>query len=132
MTEYIYQLSVSVPESLTECANHLAAYLGGSQADLNTYTNARYTDGTTDYHFLATVVTAGALQKVGAPSELPEFVDPLMLSQALQALVLITDTEALTPAQSDKIVAYIGVSPEQSINAMGITLKPEIDNDITP
>ena len=132
MTEYIYQLSVSVPESLTDCANHLAAYLGGSQADLNTYTSARDTDGSTDYHFLATVVTATALQKVGAPSALPEFVDPLMLSQALQALVLITDTEALTPAQSDKIVAYIGVSPEQSINAMGITLKPEIDNDITP
>lgn len=132
MTEYIYQLSVSVPESLTEHANHLAAYLGGSQADLNTYTNARYTDGSTDYHFLATVVTAGALQKVSVPDALPEFVDPLMLSQALQSLVLITDTEALTPAQSDKIVAYIGVSPEQSINAMGITLKPEIDNDITP
>lgn len=132
MTEYIYQLSVSVPESLTECANHLAAYLGGSESDLQTYTNARYTLDGVDYHFLATVVTSGALQRVVAPLGMPEFVDPLMLSQALQALVLITDTEALTPAQSDKIVAYIGVSPEQSINAMGITLKPEIDNDITP
>jgi len=128
MTQYIYQLSVAVPESLTECANHLAAYLGGTEADLQTYTNARYTDGSINYHFLATVVTAGALQRVVAPLGMPEFVDALMLSQALQALVLITDTEALTPAQADKIVAYIGVSPEQSINAMGITLKPEIDN----
>jgi len=130
MTQFIYQLSVAVPESLTECANHLAAYLGGSVSDLNTYTNARYTDGSTDYHFLATVVTAGALQRVAAPSELPEFVDPLMLSQALQALVLVQhDGESELPAaQPDKIVAYIGVSPEQSINAMGITLKPEIDN----
>jgi hypothetical protein len=126
MTQFIYQLSVAVPESLTECANHLAAYLGGSEADLNTYTNARYTDGSADYHFLATVVTAGALQKVAAPpSDLPEFVDPLMLSQALEALVLIIDLEALIPAQADKIVAYIGVGVEQSLSAMGLTLKPE-------
>jgi hypothetical protein len=125
MTQFIYQLSVSVPESLTECANHLAAYLGGSEADLNTYTNARYTDGTTDYHFLATVVTAGALQKVAVPSEPPEFVDPLMLSQALQSLVLITDPESLVQAEPDKITAYIGVGVEQSLSSMGLTLKPE-------
>ena len=125
MTEYIYQLSVSVPESLTECANHLAAYLGGSEADLQTYTNARYELDGVDYHFLATVITAGALQRVAAPSELFEFVDPLMLSQALAALVLITDTEALIPAQSDKIVAYIGVGVEQAIEAMGLQLIPE-------
>jgi hypothetical protein len=125
MTQFIYQLSVSVPESLTECANYLAAYLGGSVSDLNTYTNARYTDGSTDYHFLATVVTAGALQRVVAPLGMPEFVDALMLSQALQSLVLITDTEALIPAQSDRIVAYIGVDPQHSLAAMGLTLKPE-------
>jgi hypothetical protein len=134
MTQYIYQLSVAVPESLTECANHLAAYLGGTEADLLTYANARYTDGTTDYHFLATVVTATALQRVAAPSDLPEFVDPSALAQALAALVLVQhDGESELPAaQSDKIVAYIGVSPEQSISEMGITLKPEIDNDDTP
>jgi len=127
MTQYIYQLSVAVPESLTECANHLAAYLGGSVSDLNTYTNARYTDGSTDYHFLATVVTAGALQRAVAPSELPEFVDPLMLSQALQSLVLVQhDGESDLPAaQPDKIVAYIGAGVEQSLSSMGLNLKPD-------
>lgn len=127
MTEYIYQLSVAVPESLTDCANHLAAYLGGSEADLSTYTNARYTDGSTDYHFLATVVTAGALQRVVAPLGMPEFVDALMLSQAIQALVLVQhDGESDLPAaQPDKITAYIGVGVEQSLSSMGLNLKPD-------
>jgi hypothetical protein len=127
MTQFIYQLSVAVPESLTECANHLAAYLGGSEADLQTYTNARYTDGSTDYHFLATVVTAGALQRVVAPLGMPEFVDPSALAQALQALVLVQhDGESELPAaQPDKIVAYIGVSPEQSLAALELQLIPE-------
>jgi hypothetical protein len=127
MTQYIYQLSVAVPESLTECANHLAAYLGGSEADLNTYTNARYTKDGDDYHFLATVVTAGALQKVGAPLGMPEFVDAQKLSQALQALVLVQhDGESELPAaQPDKIVAYIGVGVEQSLAALELQLIPE-------
>jgi hypothetical protein len=126
MTAYIYQLSVAVPESLTECANHLAAYLGGSEADLNTYTNARYTDGSTDYHFLATVVTATALQRVAVPSELPEFVDAAKLYQAMQALVIVTAGEGELPtAAADKITAIIGLDCSTALSAFGLTAKPD-------
>ncbi len=130
MTQYIYQLSVAVPESMTECANHLAAYLGGSEADLNTYTNARYTDGSTDYHFLATVVTATALQRVAVPSELPEFVDAAKLHEAMQALVIVTAWEGELPtAQADKITAIIGLDCSAALTAFGLTLIPEDTNN---
>jgi hypothetical protein len=127
MTAYIYQLSVAVPESLTECANHLAAYLGGSAADLQTYTNARYTDGAINYHFLATVVTAKALQKVAVPSELPEFVESEKLTQALSALVLVQVGEGaeLPSARSDKITAIIGLDCGTALSAFGLTLIPD-------
>lgn len=127
MTAYIYQLSVAVPESLTECANHLAAYLGGSEADLNTYTNARYTLGAINYHFLATVVTATALQRVAVPSDLPEFVDAAKLYEALQALVLVQAGEGveLPSARSDKITAIIGLDCGTALSAFGLTLIPD-------
>jgi phosphoribosylcarboxyaminoimidazole (NCAIR) mutase len=126
MTAYIYQLSVAVPESLTECANHLAAYLGGSEADLNTYTNARYTLGGINYHFLATVVTATALQRVAVPSELPEFVDAAKLYEAMQALVIVTAGESELPtAQADKITAIIGVDCSTALSAFGLTQIPD-------
>ena len=126
MTAYIYQLSVAVPDSLTECANHLAAYLGGSEADLNTYTNARYTDGSADYHFLATVVTATALQRVAVPSELPEFVDAAKLYQAMQALVIVTAGEGELPtAADDKITAIIGLDCSTALSAFGLTQIPD-------
>ena len=126
MTAYIYQLSVAVPESLTECANHLAAYLGGSEADLSTYTSARYIKDGTDYHFLATVVTATALQRVAAPSALPEFVEPEKLTQALQALVLVQAGESELPiARPDKITAIIGLDCGTALSAFGLTLKPD-------
>ena len=129
MTAYIYQLSVAVPESLTECANHLAAYLGGSEADLNTYTNARYTLGGINYHFLATVVTATALQKVAVPSEMPEFVESEKLTQALASLVLVQagDGVELPAAQADKITAIIGLDCGTALSVFGLTLKPDTD-----
>ena len=126
MTAYIYQLSVAVPESLTECANHLAAYLGGSEADLNTYTNARYIKDGTDYHFLATVVTATALQRVAAPSALPEFVDAAKLYQAMQALVIVTAGDGELPiARPDKITAIIGLDCGTALSAFGLTAKTD-------
>jgi hypothetical protein len=126
MTNFVYRLSVATPTALIPQANQLAAYLGGSEADLQTFTNARYTDGTTDYCFIATVVTQGALARVAAPQELPDFVDAELLSQALQVLVLAQE-EPWATAQPDKITALIGLDCDVALATLGLQLKTEND-----
>lgn len=131
MTEFIHKLSVAVPVSLTEQANHLAAYLGGTEADLQTYTTARYTKGADHYHFLATVVTDTALQRVQTPSDIPGYVDSALLQQALGAIVVsfgeVSEGAAATypSARPDKITAVIGLDTDQALSVFGLTINAD-------
>lgn len=125
MTNFVYRLSVATPLSLIPQANQLAAYLGGSEADLATFTNARFERDGVDYCFIATVVTATALARVAAPQALPDFVDAQLLYQALQALVL-AQGEPWPEAAPDKITAVIGLDCDAAITALGLALKPEV------
>jgi hypothetical protein len=55
-TEYSHAATIAVPSALIPDANHLALLLGESAADIGTFKNASYTDGSTEYAVAHTVV----------------------------------------------------------------------------
>lgn len=48
-TQYNHSATIAVPAALIPDANHLALLLGESAADIETFSQTSYTDGTTEY-----------------------------------------------------------------------------------
>jgi hypothetical protein len=55
-TKYIHRVTIAVPAPLIPDANHLALLLGESSADIGTFKQASYTDGSTECAVAHTVV----------------------------------------------------------------------------
>jgi len=55
-TQYTHSVTIAVPTPLIPDANHLALLLGESSADIETFKQANYTDGITEYVVAHTVV----------------------------------------------------------------------------
>ena len=70
-TQYEYNVTIATPKHLISDSNHLALLLGESSADIDTFRNASYTDGTTEYAVAHTVAKPVFLQPTQT-GELPE------------------------------------------------------------
>ncbi|WP_288365639.1 hypothetical protein [uncultured Marinobacter sp.] len=112
-TQYSQTLTLAVPAPLTEPANHLAALVGESPADINTFRQATYTDGTTDYAVAHTACTPTLLERLTTgqlpAQDIPEGVDLELAKQALDAI----------NAEGGALMA-IDVDPHEQFAAWGL------------
>lgn len=113
-SQYSHTLTLAVPEPLIEPANHLAALVGESPADINTFRQATYTNGTTDYAVAHTVCTPTLLDRLTTgqmpAQDIPEGVDLELAKQALDAI----------NAEGGARMA-IDVNPHEQFKAWGLT-----------
>lgn len=128
MTEarYTVRVTIACPQSLIDDGNQLAACMGLSLADLNTFGEASYQDEAGNlYAVCSAAMTPRVLQSIGAGQIARPAFDPdnqinmTGAARALSALVV----EAV-PAAPDKIVAIIDMDPGSAIAAMGLTQAP--------
>ena len=112
-SQYSHSLTLAVPEPLIEPANHLAALVGESPADINTFMQATYTDGTTNYAVAHTVCTTTLLERLTTgqlpAQDIPENVDLELAKQALDAI----------NAEGGALMA-IDVYPHEQFKAWGL------------
>ncbi len=85
-TQYQHTATIAVPAPLIPDANHLALLLGESSADIETFKQANYTDGATDYAVAHTVVKAVFLAptQTGTLPETPPHAEELLDREAAQ------------------------------------------------
>lgn len=126
-TRYAHTVTAACPSALRDDANQLAACLGGSMADLQTYGEPRYEREGVYYSVMSTAATDKLLQASQMPVQRPAFdsdnvIDLVAAQRALDAVLIVTEQ---TPAQPDKIVVYVDVPPQQAIEAMGLELRTE-------
>jgi hypothetical protein len=117
MTQYTESLMIVVPAAHIEEANHLACLMGESSADIGTFRQATYTNGTTAYavaHTVCKPVVADALSTLTLPPD-PTHVPPEYdRSKAEQARDMIA---------SGVILVAANVDPHEQIAAWGLTAK---------
>lgn len=91
-TLYTHTITLAVPENLILPANHLAALVGESAADINTFTTMSYTKDSVEYAVAHTVCTETVIQYIANPAQLiaddsaPEHVDLELVQQAIASL----------------------------------------------
>ena len=122
-TRYTTRVTLAAPEAMISDANQLAACMGLSLADLNTFGAASYRDGQGNlYAVCSAAMTPRVLQEVATAQLVrPEF-DPnrqINMTGAGRALALLVIDVVL--AAPDKIVAIIDINPSSAIAAMGLT-----------
>ncbi len=85
-TQYQHSATIAVPASLIPDANHLALLLGESSADINTFRQATYTDGSNKFAVAHTVVKAIFLAptQTGELPETPPHAEELIDREAAQ------------------------------------------------
>lgn len=93
MTDWTLRITIIVPESLVDCANHLAACLGRSPADQNSFDQCKYRDEHQNYYAVAsTLARPQILTAVESPQrpewDVDEQVDMIKVQQALNSLSL--------------------------------------------
>jgi len=103
-TQYSQTITLAVPEHLIDQANHLACLMGESAADINTFRQATYTNGTTAYavaHTVCKPVVTDALSTLTLPPD-PDHVPPEYdRTQAEAAVAAIQSGEILVAANTD-------------------------------
>ncbi|OJT01240.1 hypothetical protein [Marinobacter nauticus] len=117
-TQYSKTLTLAVPEPLIDKANHLACLMGESAADIETFRQPSYTNGTTDYavaHTACKPVVTDALESMTLPPN-PDHVPPEYdRAQAEAALAAIV---------SGEILVAVDVDPHEQFKAWGLTAIP--------
>ncbi len=85
-TDYTHTVTIAAPASWINDASHLALLLGESAADIETFKQTSYTDGTTDYAVAHTVVKAVFLAptQTGQLPETPPHAKKLVDREAAQ------------------------------------------------
>jgi hypothetical protein len=115
-TQYQHTATIAVPASLIADANHLALLLGESSADIGTFSQTTYTDGSTEYAVAHTVVKAVFLAptQTGELPETPPHAEGLLDREAAQRAF-----ESL--AQPGGIRLAVDVDPHEQFAAWGLT-----------
>jgi len=115
-TQYSKTLTLAVPEHLIDKANHLACLMGESSADIETFRQATYTDGTAAYavaHTVCKPVVTDALSTLTLPPD-PDHVPPEYdRTQAEAAVAAIQSGEILVAANTD---------PHEQFSAWGLSV----------
>jgi len=123
MSEWSKTLTVIVPESLIPQGNLLAFSVGTSEDDINTFQQASWTDGTSNYAIAHTTAVAQILDYFGAltPEEYPDLTDALSLTIFP---TLSTDDQGITTINSSDmsmIQVFVDVEPFSLFNLLGLT-----------
>lgn len=117
-TQYSRTLTLAVPEYLIDQANHLACLVGESAADINTFRQATYTNGTTNYavaHTVCKPVVTDALSTMTLPPD-PAHVPPEYDRAQAEA--------AVAAIQSGEILVAANVDPREQFAAWGLEAIP--------
>ena len=116
MTEYIHRVTIAVPETLIEKANHLACIVGEFSADINTFREANWQDADGNLYAVAsTVVKPIFLQATqGLPEPPPHAEGIADLALAQQALDTLN--------QQGGIQIVVDVEPLEALEAMGLVM----------
>jgi len=120
-TQYSQTLTLAVPESLINEANHLACLMGESSADIKAFKQATYTNGTTAYavaHTVCKPVVTDALSTLTLPPD-PDHVPPEYDRTQAEA--------AVAAIQSGEILVAVGVDPHEQFAAWGLEAIPSAD-----
>jgi len=114
-TQYSQTLTIAVPEALIDQANHLACLMGESAADIETFRQTTYTDGTVNYvvaHTVCKPVVTDALSTLTPPPD-PDHVPPEYDRTQAEA--------AVAAIQSGEILVAANVDPHEQFAAWGLT-----------
>jgi len=117
-TQYSQTLTLAVPEHLIGQANHLACLMGESSADIDTFRQATYTNGTTAYavaHTICKPVVTDALSTLTLPPD-PDHVPPEYGRTQAEA--------AVAAIQSGEILVAANVDPHEQFQAWGLEVIP--------
>ena len=124
---YDHRITLAVPEAFISDANNLAACVGLSHADLNTFTEASWQDAQGNlYSVCSAQVTDRVLSFLGGALVRPEWDAGQQISMAAanRALALIT-TEGLATPESIRIV--IDMDGLQALESIGLAPVTETD-----
>ena len=134
-TRYINTITSACPVSMLDEGNHMAACLGESMHDLETYGRVLRQDADgNQYAVCSTVATNAILFKSAGAAVRPAYdtdnqIDLDKANAGLSNLVIYPQGELTGPATPAQITAYLNVDPTTAIALMGLV---EIDTDITP
>ena len=122
-TAYTHTATIAVPAPLIPDANHLALLLGESSADIETFKQATYTDGTTEYAVAHTVAKPVFLQptQTGELPPTPPHAEGLLDRDAAQRAF-----ESM--AQLGGIMMAVDVDPHEQFAAWGFARIPTEDD----
>jgi len=117
-TEYSQTLTLAVPEPIIGQANHLACLMGESAADIATFRQTNYTNGTAAYavaHTVCKPVVTDALSTMTLPPD-PDHVPPEYDRTQAEA--------AVAAIQSGEILVAVNVDPHEQFEAWGLEVIP--------
>ena len=123
MSNWTHTLTVIVPESLIALGNQLALAVGTSEDDVNTFRQADWTDGTTNYAVANSRAVSQILDYFGAIT--PEAGSDLAAAVAQTVFPSIsTDADGittLTGSDMSKIQVFVDAEPFALFELLGIT-----------
>ena len=134
-TRYINTITTACPVSMLDIGNHMAACLGESIHDLNTYGRVILPDVNGNlYAICSTSATNAILAKSAGAAARPAYdtdnlIDLDKANAGLAALVIYPQGELAGPALPDQITAYLNIEPHEALALMGLV---EIETEITP
>ena len=123
MSQWTHTLTTIVPEPLIAQANQLALAVGTSEADVNTFTSADWTDGTSNYAVCSTRAVDHIFDYYGAV----DTTDNSLLAEALANTVFVQFTTGedgvttITGNDITKIRVLIDVEPLAALAQIGLT-----------
>ena len=123
MSQWTHTLTIIVPEALMAQANQLALAMGTSEADVNTFASADWTDNTANYAVCSTRAVDRIFDYFGAvdSTDNPELADALANTVFVQ---FTTDSEGMTTItnnDSSKIRVITDIEPLSALAQLGLT-----------
>lgn len=125
-TRYINTITTACPVSMLDIGNYMAACLGESIHDLNTYGRVLRQDADgVQYAICSTVATNAILAKSAGAAVRPAYdtdnlIDLDKANAGLAALVIYPQGELTGPALPDQITAYLNTEPLEALRLMGL------------
>ena len=128
MSQWTHTLTIIVPEPLMAQANQLALAVGTSEEDVNTFTSADWTDGTSNFAVCSTRAVEQIFSYFGAV----DASDNAELSAALSNTVFVqfaTDEQGVTTITGNditKIRVVTDVEPLSALAQLNIVRKENV------
>ena len=122
MSQWTHTLTIIVPEPLMAQANQLALAVGTSDEDVNTFSSADWTDGTSQF----SVCSTRAVDKIFDYVSAVDATDNPLLAEGLAALSFVTVTtdeegvQTITGNDPSKIRVLVDMEPFAAIELFGL------------